>query len=205
MIRVADFIATWSTSLFGGISQAPWVVTQAAEKNITAAMSRLDREYTQTNGIATHASATIEIGAIVKAPAIIGPRAFIAATAYLRGGVFLDEDCIIGPACEIKSTFLFAGSKIAHLSFVGDSLIGAGVNVEAGAIIANYRNEMDVKQIRIMREGAVIDTGVDKFGALIGDGVRIGANAAIAPGAIFEPGARIPRLAHIDQHPAARK
>jgi bifunctional N-acetylglucosamine-1-phosphate-uridyltransferase/glucosamine-1-phosphate-acetyltransferase GlmU-like protein len=96
---------------------------------------------------------------------------------------------------------MFRASKIAHLSFVGDSIIGAGVNIEAGAIVANYRNEMDDKLIRIAWRGSIIDTGVEKFGALIGDDARIGANAVIAPGALIEPGFRLARLGKVDQHP----
>jgi len=127
----------------------------------------------------------------------------VASNAYLRGGVFLDDECIVGPGCELKSTFMFRGSKLAHLSFVGDSIIGSGVNIEAGAIVANYRNEMDDKRILILREGKIIDTGVEKFGALIGDDARIGANAVIAPGALIEPGFRLARLEKVDQHPRA--
>jgi NDP-sugar pyrophosphorylase family protein len=151
------------------------------------------------DSVGVHRTATVEAGAVIKPPAIIGPNCFVASTAYLRGGVFLDEGCIVGPACELKSTFMLAGSKIAHLSFVGDSIIGAGANIEAGAIIANYRNERVDKRIRIAFDGEVIDTGVEKFGALVGDGAKIGANAVIAPGALIRPGAVVPRLALVDQ------
>jgi bifunctional N-acetylglucosamine-1-phosphate-uridyltransferase/glucosamine-1-phosphate-acetyltransferase GlmU-like protein len=77
---------------------------------------------------------------------------------------------------------MFAGSKLAHMNFVGDSIIGADVNIEAGVIIANYRNELESRNIRIGYREQVINTGVGKFGALVGDGSRIGANAVIAPG-----------------------
>jgi bifunctional N-acetylglucosamine-1-phosphate-uridyltransferase/glucosamine-1-phosphate-acetyltransferase GlmU-like protein len=72
------------------------------------------------------------------------------------------------------------------MNFVGDSIIGADVNIEAGAIIANYRNELEGRNIRIAYRGQVIDTGVSKFGALVGDGSRIGANAVVAPSALLE-------------------
>ncbi len=91
------------------------------------------------------------------------------------------------------------GSKLAHFNFVGDSLIGEAVNIEAGAIIANYRNELDGADIRIRHEDQVIDTGVSKFGALVGDGCKIGANAVIAPGALLRSHTRVPRLGLIDQ------
>ncbi len=124
---------------------------------------------------------------------------FIAASDLLRDGVFLKEGCIIGPAVELKTTFMFRGSKAAHLNFIDDSLIGADINLEAGSIVANYRNELDDKLIRIRLGDRVIETGVDKFGALIADGARIGANAVIAPGAVLSPGARVARLGLVDQ------
>jgi len=96
---------------------------------------------------------------------------------------------------------MFAGSKLAHMNFVGNSIIGADVNVEAGAIIANHRNEREDCNIRIVYHGLVIDTGVDRFGALVGDGSRLGANAVIAPGALLEPGLIVGRLQLIDQKP----
>lgn len=180
------------------LDRAPWYITSASEAIVRKALGDC-AGYAIADSVATHKTAEVERGAVIKPPAIIGPNCFIAASAYLRGGVFLDEDCIIGPGCEVKSTFMLLGSKIAHLSFVGDSIIGAGANVEAGAIIANYRNEREDKRIRILYDGAVIDTGVEKFGALVGDGARIGANAVIAPGALIPPAAIVPRLALIDQ------
>ena len=162
-------------------------------------MARLGSGYSFRPGTAVHETAIIETGAIIKGPAIIGPRCFIAATAYLRGGVFLDEDCILGPGTELKSSFMFAGSKLAHFNFVGDSILGSGVNLEAGSIIANYRNEKDDKRIRIKTQEGVLDTGVEKFGALCGDGVRLGANAVVAPGAVLSAGVHVPRLGLIDQ------
>ena len=176
----------------------PWEITASADAIIRKAIGALEH-YSASDGVAVHRTANVEAGAVIKSPAIIGPKCFVASTAYLRGGVFLDEDCIVGPACELKSTFMLAGSKVAHLSFVGDSIIGSAANIEAGAIIANYRNEREDKHIRILFEGGIIDTGVDKFGALVGDGARIGANAVIAPGALLRPGAIVPRLALVDQ------
>ena len=138
---------------------------------------------------------------VLKPPIIVGPNCLVAAGAYLRGGVFLDENCIVGPGSELKTSFMFGGSKLAHLNFVGDSILGGDVNVEAGAMLANYRNECEDKSIRFQRGDVLVETGVTKFGALVGDGSRIGANAVIAPGAILEPATKVPRLALVDQRP----
>lgn len=200
-LRIACFVARWTASPFGKIDDFAWRVTQDAEALIRAALESLREDYRREGGIACHRSASIESGAVLKAPAIVGPRCFIAAGAYLRGGTYLDEGCIVGPACELKTSFMFQGAKLAHLNFVGDSVLGAEVNVEAGAIVANYRNEFEDKAIRIRIGGELVDTGVEKFGALIGDGARIGANAVIAPGVILAPNARVPRLGLVDQHP----
>ena len=178
----------------------PWNITQRAAEHILAVFDHLDMDYVRSGDIAIHHSAQVEDNAVLKGPMIIGPNCFVAAGAYIRGGVFLEKDCIIGPNSELKTTFMFSGSKIAHLSFVGDSIIGSGVNIEAGAIVANYRNEMDDKTIRIRHPGATLETGVDKFGALLGDGCRIGANAVIAPGAVLEGGKIVRRQELIDQH-----
>ncbi|AGE24876.1 transferase [Pseudomonas poae RE*1-1-14] len=73
------------------------------------------------------------------------------------------------------------------------------VNIEAGAIIANYRNELNGAQIKIRYLDKVIETGVNTFGALVGDGCKIGANAVIDPGALLRPDTHVPRLGLIDQ------
>ncbi|MBN8843401.1 MAG: transferase [Sphingomonadales bacterium] len=194
-----ELIAGWRNSPFGQINDAAWAITQHAEHHVRAAIDRLGAGYAIDDGVARHRSATVEVGALIKGPAIIGENCFVAAGALLRGGTYLDADCIIGPGSELKSSFLFNGTKLAHFNFFGDSVIGADVNLEAGSIVANYRNEMADKTIRI----GAIDTGVTKFGALIGDHARIGANAVIAPGAIIRCGQIIRRLELVDQHPDA--
>ena len=201
-IRVSSFIERWAKSPFGYMDEDAWLITQQAETLIRAAINRLGEDYTIHAEIAKHRTAEVEPGAIVKAPAIIGPSCFVAAAAYLRGGTYLDDGCIVGPGSELKTSFMFKGAKLAHLNFVGNSILGARVNVEAGAIIANYRNELSDKTIRFRFGERVVETSVEKFGALVGDGCRIGANAVIAPGAILVAGTNVARLSLVDQHPA---
>jgi len=198
---ISSFIEPWRISRFADIHQAPWDFVGNIEALLRQQIAGLESSYQGVDEVAVHRTVTIEAGAVVKGPAIIGPNCFIAAGAYLRGGVHLERDCIIGPGSELKTTVMFAGSKLAHLNFVGDSIIGADVNIEAGAIIANYRKELESPNIRIAYQGQVIDTGVAKFGALVGDGSRIGANAVIAPGALLERGSIVGRLQLIDQKP----
>jgi NDP-sugar pyrophosphorylase family protein len=195
--EISTFIPCWPE--LGLHPDAAWLITHDCENQVLALLSRLGPGYRRDGNQAVHETATVEQGAVLKGAIIIGPGCFIAAGAYLRGGVYLGSNCIVGPSCEIKSSFMLSGSKLAHFNFVGDSLIGEHVNIEAGAIIANYRNELDGAAIRILFEGDVIELGVSKFGALVGDGCKIGANAVVAPGALLRPGTRIPRLGLVDQ------
>jgi NDP-sugar pyrophosphorylase family protein len=198
-MKIADFTARLSaTPLAAYAGAAPWAVTSKLEEIIAEAIARLPSAYRASDDQAVHERATIEEGATLKGPLIIGPNAYVAKTAYLRGGVFVDENCIVGPGAELKTTIMLRGSKLAHLNFVGDSVLGEGVNIEAGAIIANYRNERADKRVRFTYDGAAIDTGVEKFGTIVGDWARIGANAVIAPGAALASGTIVPRLALVD-------
>ncbi|RSC29837.1 LpxA family transferase [Pseudomonas putida] len=164
-------------------------------------LDTLGDDYVRTGTVVVHRNATVEAGALVKGVAIIGPGCFIASGSLLRGGCWLGEGCIIGPGAELKTSIMFAGSKLAHFNFVGDSVLGSGVNIEAGAIIANYRNELDAPDIRLQYQGQIITLPTPKFGALVGDNCRIGANAVVAPGAILAPRTRVGRLALLDQRP----
>jgi NDP-sugar pyrophosphorylase family protein len=162
-------------------------------------LEQLDQDYSVAADVAIHRNATIEDAAIIKGPAIIGPNCFVAAGAYVRGGCWLESNCILGPGAELKSSFIFEGTRLAHFNFVGDSILGRNVNLEAGSIIANHRNERSSDMISFMDRGMHIETNVAKFGALVGDAVKIGANAVIAPGAFIAPGTVIGRLSLLDR------
>lgn len=125
----------------------------------------------------------------------------VASGAYLRGGNWVGEDCVLGPGTELKSSFVFAGTRLAHFNFVGDSLVGSGVNLEAGSVVCNYRNQRADPEIRVLLDGALHPTGVLKFGALIGDGARLGANSVVAPGALLRPHTIVARAGLLDQDP----
>jgi UDP-N-acetylglucosamine diphosphorylase / glucose-1-phosphate thymidylyltransferase / UDP-N-acetylgalactosamine diphosphorylase / glucosamine-1-phosphate N-acetyltransferase / galactosamine-1-phosphate N-acetyltransferase len=188
-VRVGDYIAECAASpLSAWADRAPWELTSRCEAAVRAIIDSLSAaDYEITHGVAVHRSATVESGAVLKGPLVIGPHCFIAAGAYLRGGNWLAPSCTLGPGVELKSSFVFSGASLAHFNFVGDSVVGSDVNLEAGSIVCNHRNEQ-----------AVVG-GTVKFGALIGDGSRIGANAVLAPGTVLPPRTIVPRLALIDQ------
>lgn len=201
--ELADYVAGFAASpLAPWAASLPWELPPRAPEIVRRLLGGLPaNEYAIDGEVAVHRSATVEPGAVLKGPLILGAGCFVAAGAYLRGGNWVDARCSIGPGVELKSSFVFAGTALAHFNFVGDSVVGAGVNMEAGSIVCNHRNERADKQIfvRSGKGGALLGTGCEKFGALIGDGVRIGANAVIAPGALLLPGSVVGRVSLLDQ------
>ena len=113
----------------------------------------------------------------------VGKGTIIRSGACLRGPVVIGEGCVIGHHVEIVRSVIFDGAKIPHLNYVGDSVIGSGVNLGAGSICANVR--LDKGEISICG----VNTGRKKLGALIGDGASVGCNAVLNPGAVLLPGA----------------
>ncbi|WP_395607607.1 LpxA family transferase [Pseudomonas sp. B22129] len=195
MIRLTDYIAGFSqSSLAPWAELAPWALAAQAPVIVRQLLAQLPAdEYVIEGDIAVHRTATVEAGALLKGPLIIGAHCFIASGSLLRGGCWLDAHCIIGPGAELKTSFVFSGSKLAHFNFVGDSVLGHGINLEAGSIVANYRNERDDKEVQVRIDGHLQRTGCDKFGALLGDQCRIGANAVLAPGAVLKPASVVGR------------
>lgn len=198
MITINHFISEFS-SHFQQQETQPWEITNNLSCTILKMILSCSENYTISKNIAIHSSAIVEQGAVIKAPAIIGKECFIAAHAYLRGGVYIAPHVKIGTGCEIKSSIICSNSNVAHFNFVGDSIIGSYVNIEAGAITANHYNERKDKNIWVMDNGNLIDTGVEKFGALIGDYSKIGANAVLSPGTILSGNSIVKRLELIDQ------
>ena len=200
-VDIAPFIETFASSpLAPWRHLSPWELTTQSRTIVLELLATLPaHEFVVNDHIAVHRSAEVEAGAVLKGPLILGAGCFVAAGAYLRGGNWVDEHCTFGPGAELKSSFVFAGSKLAHFNFVGDSILGADVNLEAGSIVCNYRNERDDKGVRYRIGATLHRTGCDKFGALIGDASRIGANAVLAPGALLRPGSVVARGALCDQ------
>ncbi|WP_316977209.1 LbetaH domain-containing protein [Shumkonia mesophila] len=174
----------------------PWDVTSRLGDLLYARIDRLDRAQYRFDeaGICIHRRALIEAGAVIKPPTLIEEGAFVAAHAYLRGGTLICAGVRIGPGCEVKASLIMAGSTLAHFNFVGDSLIGRDVNLEAGAVIANHFNERPDKIIAVADRGRVISTGTTRFGAVVGDGSAIGANAVLSPGSLLPPRTVVGRL-----------
>lgn len=198
MINVETYIVGIS-SIINEPNKAPWELVQNIDQIILEHISKLDDEFVVTNDIAIHKTAVIEHNVTLKPPMIVGKNCFIGANSYLRNGVFLMDNVRIGAGCEIKTSIICSDSAVAHFNFVGDSIIGQRVNFEAGSIAANHYNERDDKTIVVIHNGKKINTHVIKFGSLVGDDSKIGANAVLSPGTLLPPKCIVKRLELVEQ------
>lgn len=126
----------------------------------------------------------VEDGVMICGPVIIGRNCHIRHGAYLRDHVIVGDHCVVGHACEIKRAILFDGCQVPHFNYVGDSILGAGAHLGAGVKISNVKLTGDT--VTVMEgDGRRLDTGLKKFGALIGDRAEIGCNAVLNPGSVI--------------------
>src|SRR5205807_4878858 len=118
----------------------------------------------------------VEQGAVIKGPAWIGEKCHVRSGCYVRENVIVGDGVVLGNSCEFKNCVIFNNVQIPHFSYVGDSILGHRAHLGAGVILSNFR--LDRKEISVHHEGTIIATGLRKFGAIIGDRVEIGCNAA---------------------------
>jgi bifunctional N-acetylglucosamine-1-phosphate-uridyltransferase/glucosamine-1-phosphate-acetyltransferase GlmU-like protein len=199
MIQLPTYLKNFESLFPELLSLPPWEIVADIQNIITEKIKALGNDYKIQNDIAIHKNAQLEEHVILKGPIIISEDCFVAAHAYLRGGVFVGARSVIGPGCEVKSSMLMPGSALAHFNFVGDSMVGSGVNMEAGSIIANHHNDRTDKTIFILVNGEKTKIDSIKFGALVGDSTKIGANAVLSPGTILMPGSIVKRLELVEQ------
>jgi NDP-sugar pyrophosphorylase family protein len=127
----------------------------------------------------------IEPGAVVVGPAIIGEGCEIRSHAYIRPFVIVGDDSTVGHACEIKSSFLFPESQVPHFAYVGDSILGYRAHLGAGVKTANVKINNEPVEVKIGEHR--IATGLQKFGAILGDYAEVGCNTVLNPGTLIGP------------------
>ena len=128
----------------------------------------------------------LEHGAMIKGPAIIGRNCQVRAGAYLREDVIIGDECVIGNSCEFKNSLLFNKAQVPHFSYVGDSILGYKAHLGAGVKISNIK--LVPGTVTVEKDGVPFDTGLRKFGVLMGDNTDVGCNSVINPGSIIGRG-----------------
>ena len=145
---------------------------------------------TSAGQVYIHPSASVSQFVIIEGPCYIGANVEIRHAAYLRRGSWICDGAVVGHATEVKNSVLLPDAKAPHFNYVGDSILGFGVNLGAGTKLSNVRN--DRREIRLtLGDGARVNTGLRKMGALVGDGCEVGCNVVTNPGAILAPGTMV--------------
>jgi len=167
----------------------PWDLLRANEllmRDLQTDIRGIVEEYAVIKGpVVVGRDAVIRAGAYIEGPVIIGEESDIGPNCYIRPYTYIGRRCRIGNACEVKNSIIMDGTHIAHLSYVGDSIIGENVNFGAGTIVANLR--FDDKPVKVTIKGEKISSGRRKLGAIIGDNVKTGIGCTIMPGVTVGP------------------
>jgi NDP-sugar pyrophosphorylase family protein len=162
----------------------PWEVLPLIQAFIPELAQRLDEDYQEiAPGIWVGKDTFIEKTALIYGPAIIGRRCQIRHAAFIRDHVIIGDDVVVGNSTEIKNAILFDHAQVPHFNYVGDSVLGVGAHLGAGAVLSNFKSTGD--EVHVEWEGRKMGSGLKKFGALLGDRVEIGSNAVVYPGTII--------------------
>lgn len=127
-------------------------------------------------------NSVIEPSVHIKGRCVIGKNCRIGHGAFIREDTIIGDNCTIGHACEIKHSIFLPGSTAAHFNYIGDSIVGKNVNIASSTVFANFR--LDKKMVTIKLNNDKIETGLQKFGAVIGDNSNIGASCVFNPGTV---------------------
>jgi len=167
----------------GLMAQIEILIGNLGEGSEISQDSRIDNN---AGRVYIHPSASIGQFVRIEGPCYIGANAEIRHAAYLRGGSWICEGAVVGHATEVKNSIFLPCAKAPHFNYVGDSVLGFGVNLGAGTKLSNVRN--DRREVLLtLRDGSRVDTGLRKMGALVGDGSELGCNVVTNPGAILAP------------------
>ena len=128
-------------------------------------------------------SATIAKTATINGPAIIGPDTEVRPGAFIRGNALIGAGCVVGNSTEIKNDILFNNVQVPHYNYVGDSILGYKSHMGAGSITSNVKS--DKKLVIVKAKDTQIETGLKKFGAMLGDYVEVGCNSVLNPGTVI--------------------
>lgn len=128
-------------------------------------------------------NAIIAPTAYINGPAIIGKNAEVRHCAFIRGNAIVGENAVVGNSTELKNVILFNNVQVPHYNYVGDSILGYKAHMGAGSITSNVKSD---KKLVIVKNGDnKIETGLKKFGAMIGDNVEVGCGSILNPGCVI--------------------
>ena len=161
----------------------PWKALSGIGDLINELIKTLDKnEYVEIKeNVWAHKSAKIYESAYIDGPCIIGENSEVRHCAFIRGKALIGKDCVVGNSCELKNVILFDHVQVPHFNYVGDSILGYYAHMGAGSITSNVRSDKTLVKVHGEQD---IETGLKKFGAIVGDHVEVGCNAVLNPGTV---------------------
>ena len=163
----------------------PWEALKGIKDMIIALGKTLNKdEYDEVSeNVWIHKTAKVFPSAYIAAPCIIGANTEVRHCAFIRGSALVGEDCVVGNSCELKNVILFDHVQTPHYNYVGDSILGYYSHMGAGSITSNVKSDKKLVVVHSKEEN--IETGLKKFGAMIGDHVEVGCNSVLNPGTVI--------------------
>lgn len=178
-----DLSQTIAAELFEGKTY-PWELLPLMKDFIVKLGNTLDLEEYDKIGedIWVAKSAKVAPTAEINGPCIIGKDAEVRQCAFIRGSAIVGEGAVVGNSTELKNVILFNKVQVPHYNYVGDSILGYKAHMGAGSITSNVKS--DKKLVVVHGENYHIETGMKKFGAMLGDEVEVGCNSVLNPGTV---------------------
>lgn len=207
MLKIEEFVDTskfYFQEIFEKLEN-PWDVLERIEKFIKQNGPSLDGFKEVKEGVFVGKKVKIDSSVKIIGPAIVGTGTKLGQSALIREGAVIGENCKILHGSEVKHSIIGNGTNLAHFNYAGDSILGSDVNLAAGAILANYKNGAEDLEVKVEIEGKKVATGLEKFGAIIGDNVKLGCNVVTDPGTLIGKNTLVYPLAPIRGNIPANK
>ena len=162
----------------------PWEALKGIKELIISLGAQLGTDYTELSSqVWVHKTAVLAPSAFLGAPCIIGPNTEVRHCAFIRGSALVGENCVVGNSVELKNVILFDHVQVPHFNYVGDSILGYKAHMGAGAVTSNVKSD---KTLVVVKNGnEQMESGLKKFGAMLGDFVEVGCNSVLNPGTII--------------------
>ena len=182
--QLYDLSHTMARDYLNGFTY-PWEALSGIKALILSLGEKLDpAEYDQPSlQVWVHKTATVAPTAYLGAPCIIGAGTEVRHGAFVRGSALVGEGCVVGNSAELKNVILFDNVQVPHYNYVGDSILGYKSHMGAGSITSNVKSDKSLVVVR--GGGEAIETGLKKFGAMLGDYVEVGCNSVLNPGTVI--------------------
>ena len=162
----------------------PWQALKGIKELILSLGPTLGEDYTEVAPtVWVHKTATVFPSAYLGAPCIIGANTEVRHCAFIRGSALVGENCVVGNSVELKNVILFDNVQVPHYNYVGDSILGYKSHMGAGSVTSNVKSD---KTLVVVKNGPEqVQTGLKKFGAMLGDFVEVGCNSVLNPGTVI--------------------